>query len=136
MPAILASYAQFYAPKFNSGFGPPPRFKPVADPMVQTPPRAQFVFHNLRYFIVECEKLFCKTNLKLKVFKLIKNELIELQAETSIKSNDLWKNYYNYFNFKMIAARIISFFSSTYCCEINFSALQNIINKKRKQLLD
>ena len=63
------------------------------------------------------------------------NKLIELQAETSIKSNsiiDLWKNYSNYFNFQMMAARILSFFSSTYCCESTFFALQNINNKITK----
>ena len=70
---------------------------------------------------------------------LIQNELIELQAETSIKSKsiiDLWKNYSNYFNLQMIAARILLFSFSTYCCESIFSALQNITNKKRNQLLD
>ena len=36
----------------------------------------------------------------------------------------------------MMAARILSFFSSTYCCKSIFSALQNIKNKKRNQLVD
>ena len=35
-----------------------------------------------------------------------------------------------------MAARILSFFSSTYCCESTFSALQNIKNEKRNQLVD
>ena len=51
-------------------------------------------------------------------FSVIQNELIELHAETSIKSKsiiDLWKNYSNYSNLQMMAARILSFFSSTYC---------------------
>ena len=64
---------------------------------------------------------------------LLQNELIELQSETSIKSKsiiDLWKYCTNYPNLQMMAARILSFFSSTYCCECTFSALQNIKNKK------
>ena len=36
----------------------------------------------------------------------------------------------------MMAARILSFFSSTYCCESTFYELQNIQNKKRNQLVD
>ena len=44
--------------------------------------------------------------------------------------------YSNYSNRKMIAARILSFFASTYCCESTFSALQNIKNKKRNQMID
>ena len=36
----------------------------------------------------------------------------------------------------MMAARILSCFSSTYCCESTFSALQNIKNKNRNQLVD
>ena len=54
---------------------------------------------------------------------LLQNELIELQSETSIKSKsiiDLWKNCINYPNLQMMAARILSFFSSTYCCELTF----------------
>ena len=38
------------------------------------PPRAKFVFQNLLYYRVECEKLFCKTNIKLKELKLNKTE--------------------------------------------------------------
>ena len=67
------------------------------------------------------------------------NQATALQAETSIKSKsiiDLWKHYSNYSNIQMMAARILLFFSSTYCCESTFSALQNITNKKRNQLLD
>ena len=67
------------------------------------------------------------------------NELIELQAKTSIKSKsiiDLWKNYSNYSNLQMMAARILSFFSSTYFCESTFSAFQNIKHNKRNQLVD
>ena len=41
------------------------------------PPRAKFVFHNLLYFI-ECEKLICKTNIKLEVLKLNKTVLVLL----------------------------------------------------------
>ena len=35
----------------------------------------------------------------------------------------------------MMAARNLSFFSSTNCCESTFFALQNIKNKKRNQLV-
>ena len=35
-----------------------------------------------------------------------------------------------------MAARIISFFSSTYFCESTFSAFQNIKHNKRNQLVD
>ena len=36
----------------------------------------------------------------------------------------------------MMAARILLFFSSTYCCESIFPALQNIKTIKRNQLVD
>ena len=29
------------------------------------------------FYEVECEKLFCKTNLKLKIIKLIKNKIVK-----------------------------------------------------------
>ena len=45
---------------------------------VRIPPRAKFVFFSqfTLFYRVECEKLFCKTNIKLKVLKLNKTKFI------------------------------------------------------------
>ena len=52
----------------------PPAPTPVADPMYESH-RGQKSLFTIYYFIVECEKLFCKTNIKLKVLKLNKTKL-------------------------------------------------------------
>ena len=38
--------------------------------------------------------------------------------------------------FKLFQSSILTCFSSTYCCESTVSALQNIKNNKRNQLVD
>ena len=63
----------------------------------RTPPRAKFVFHNLLYFIEwSGKKLFCKTNLKLKVLKLIKTkhkQLFKKQKNLNFIFTSLFLNY-------------------------------------------
>ena len=44
-----------------------------------------FLFSQITLFYrVECEQLFCKTNLKLKVLKLIKTELINAEYKVTL----------------------------------------------------
>ena len=49
---------------------------------------------------------------------------------------DIWKNAIEYPRLREHARRLISCFSSTYCCESTFSYLAQIKNSLRTQLTD
>ena len=46
-----------------------------------------------------------------------------------------WKNL-KYVNLKLLAANILSIFSTTYVCESTFSLIKNIKSRNRSHLLD
>ena len=71
----------------------------------------------------------------------LQNELVELQSETVlIVPKELllisyWKNL-KFVNLRLLAAKILSIFSTTYACESTFSLMKNIKSRVRSNLLD
>ena len=51
-------------------------------------------------------------------------------------SAQIWKNSAQYPNLKAHACKVLSYFSSTYCCESSFSNLKKIKDPTRSRLRD
>ena len=71
-------------------------------------------------------------------YKLLQNELIELQSETEkhgLSVIEFWKTI-KYENLRKISLQVLSCFSSTYCCESTFSSMKILKSKLRTSLLD
>ena len=71
----------------------------------------------------------------------LQNEFLELQSEAVLSApneSDLisyWKNL-KYVNLRLLSAKILSIFSTTYVCESTFSMMKNIKSRNRSHLLD
>ena len=71
----------------------------------------------------------------------LQNEFLELQSEAVLSvpnESELisyWKNL-KYVNLRLLAAKILSIFSTTYVCESTFSIMKNIKSRLRSHLLD
>lgn len=65
----------------------------------------------------------------------VENELIELQANNSPSESADWSNI-SFYSLRLIAAKIMAMFGSTYLCESTFSTVTTLKNKLRSRITD